>query len=163
MMFPGEAQNIAHHREPDMATRDILTLRTPMAEGIIRLLYTIALILIAIGVLMGLARGVMIMTHAPMQRPAITAPVTPQPGAATPQTPQNDAQNVRPWQRGEYRGWHRFGHHHRHGMMMGRSPMIFGLFMIVRALLGGFIALMVVRVLAEMGLSVLAMPRRATA
>ena len=45
-----------------MATRDILTLKTPMAEGIIRLLYTIALILIAIGVLMGLARGVMIMT-----------------------------------------------------------------------------------------------------
>jgi hypothetical protein len=146
-----------------MATRDILTLRTPMAEGIIRLLYTIALILIAIGVLMGLARGVMIMTHAPMQRPAITAPATPQSGATTtPQAPQNDAQNMRPWQRGEYRGWHRF-HHHRYGMMMGRSPMIFGLFMIVRALLGGFIALMVVRVLAEMGLSVLAMPRRATA
>jgi hypothetical protein len=156
MMFPGEAQNIAHHREPDMATRDILTLRTPMGEGIIRLLYTIALILIAIGVLMGLARGVMIMTHAPMQRPAITAPATPQSGAMTPQTPQNDAQNMRPWQRGEYRGWHR---HHRYGMM-GRSPAIFGIFMIVRALLGGFFALMVVRVLSELGLSILAMPRR---
>jgi hypothetical protein len=144
-----------------MATRDILNLRTPMAEGIIRLLYTIALILIAIGVLMGLARGVMIMTHAPMQRPAITAPATPQSDATTPQAPQTDAQNMRPWQRGEYRGWHH-GYHHRYGMM-GRSPAIFGLFMIVRALLGGFIALMIVRVLAEMGLAVLTMPRRTTA
>ena len=144
-----------------MATRDILNLRTPMAEGIIRLLYTIALILIAIGVLMGLARGVMIMTHAPMQRPAITAPATPQTSEATPQAPQTDAQNMRPWQRGEYRGWHH-GYHHRYGMM-GRSPAIFGLFMIVRALLGGFIALMIVRVLAEMGLAVLTMPRRTTA
>ena len=51
-----------------MAARDILTLKTPMAEGIIRLLYTIALILIALGVLFGLARGVMIMTHAPYSR-----------------------------------------------------------------------------------------------
>jgi hypothetical protein len=162
MIRAGEAQNIAHHREPDMATRDILNLRTPMAEGIIRLLYTIALILIAIGVLMGLTRGVMIMTHAPMQRPAIAAPATPQSGTTTtPQASQNDAQNMRPWQRGEYRGWHR--HHHRHGMMMGRSPALFGIFMIVRALLGGFIALMVVRVLAELGLSILAMPRRTTA
>lgn len=144
-----------------MATRDILTLKTPMGEGIIRLLYTIALILIAIGVLMGLARGVMIMTHAPMQRPAITAPATPQSGTTTtPQTSQNDAQTMRPWQRGEYRGWHR--HHHRYGMM-GRSPALFGIFMIVRALLGGFIALMVVRVLAELGLSILAMPRRPAA
>jgi len=148
-----------------MATRDILTLKTPMGEGIIRLLYTIALILIAIGVLMGLARGVMIMTHAPMQRPAITAPATPQSGAATP-APQTDAQNARPdfrpGMRGDFRGWHRFGHHRRFGMM-GHSPAIFGIFMIVRALLGGFIALMVVRVLAELGLSILAMPRRATA
>ena len=62
-----------------MAARDILTLRTPMAEGIIRLLYTIALILITLGVLFGVARGVMIMTHAPMQRPAITLPPRPIP------------------------------------------------------------------------------------
>jgi hypothetical protein len=147
-----------------MAARDILTLKTPMAEGIIRLLYTIALIFIALGVVMGLARGAMIMTHAPMQRPAMMAPATPQSGtAATPQAPQTDAQNAspdfRPGMRGDFRGWHRFGHH-RYGMMMGRSPAMFGLFMIVRALLGGFIALMIVRILAEMGLAVLAMPRR---
>lgn len=38
-----------------MAARDILTLNTPMAERIIRLLYTIALVLIAIGTLFGIA------------------------------------------------------------------------------------------------------------
>ncbi|MGZ5927554.1 MAG: hypothetical protein ACXWLJ_12845, partial [Rhizomicrobium sp.] len=93
-----------------MAARDILTLKTQMAEGIIRLLYTIALILITLGVLFGVARGVMIMTHAPMQRPAITAPATPDSSAVTPQTPQTDAQNARPefrpGMRGDFRDWH---------------------------------------------------------
>jgi hypothetical protein len=146
-----------------MAARDILTLKTPMADGIIRLLYTIALILITIGVLMGVARGVMIMTHAPMQRPAITAPAAPNSSAVTPQAPQTDAQNARPefrpGMRGVFRGWLRFGHH-RYGMMMHRSPMMFGLFMIVGSLLRGLIALLLLRVLAEIGLSILAMPKR---
>ncbi|MGZ5922352.1 MAG: hypothetical protein ACXWLT_11360 [Rhizomicrobium sp.] len=149
-----------------MAARDILTLKTQMAEGIIRLLYTIALILITLGVLFGVARGVMIMTHAPMQRPAITAPATPDSSAVTPQTPQTDAQNARPefrpGMRGDFRGWHRFGHH-RYGMMMGRSPMGFGLMMIVGSLLRGLIALLLVRVLAEIGLAVLGMPKRTSA
>jgi hypothetical protein len=154
-----------------MAARDILTLKTPMADGIIRLLYTIALILITIGVVMGLARGVRIMTHTPMQRPAITAPATPDANAA-PQVPQTDAQsgtqNGRPdfrqGMRGDFRGWHRYGHHRGYGMMMmGRSPMIFGLFVIVGSLLRGLIALLLVRVLAEIGLSILAMPKRTTA
>lgn len=149
-----------------MAARDILTLKTPMAEGIIRLLYTIALILITLGVLFGVARGVMIMTHAPMQRPAITAPATPDSSAVTPQTPQTDAQNARPefrpGMRGNFRGWHRFGHH-RYGMMMGRSPMGFGLMMIVGSLLRGLIALLLIRVLAELGLAVLGMPKRTAA
>jgi hypothetical protein len=151
-----------------MAARDILTLKTPMADGIIRLLYTVALILITIGVLFGLARGVMIMTHAPMQRPAMTAPATPGSSAVTPTpAPQTDAQNARPefrpGMRGDFRGWHRFGHHRRFGMMMGRSPMAFGLFMIVGSLLRGLIALLLVRVLAEIGLAILAAPKRASA
>jgi hypothetical protein len=154
-----------------MAARDILTLKNPMADGIIRLLYTIALILITIGVLMGVGRGIMIMTHAPMHRPAITAPATPESGAATPQAPQTDAQsgaqNARPdfrqGMRGDFRGWHRFGHHHRFGMMMGRSPVGFGLMMIVGSLLRGLIALLLLRVLAEIGLSILAMPKRTAA
>ncbi len=156
-----------------MAARDIVTLRTPMAEGIIRLLYTIALILIALGVLFGIARGVMIMTHAPMHRPAVTADANPQSGATTPQAPQTDAQNARPdfrsGPRGDFRGWRGF-HHRRFGMMgpgrfgmMGRSPALFGVFVIVGALLRGLIALLIVRVFAEMGLAVLAMPRRTAA
>ena len=153
-----------------MAARDILTLRTPMAEGIIRLLYTIALILIGLGTLFGIARGVMILTHMPMHRPAITSSATPPSGAMAQQQQSSPApqaqpdQNARPDFRGgmrrDFRGWHRF-HHRPWGMMMGRSPW-FGLVVIVGALLRGLIALLILRVLAEVGLAVLALPKRAT-
>lgn len=151
-----------------MAARDILTLKTSMAEGIIRLLYTIALILIGLGVLFGIARGVMILTHTPMQRPAITSSATPPSGAMAQQQPSTAPQaqpdqNARPdfrGPRGDFRGWHRWGHHRGYFGMMPRSPM-FGLVVIVGALLRGFIALLIVRVLAEIGLAVLASPRRA--
>jgi hypothetical protein len=43
---------------------------------------------------------------------------------------------------------------------MRRHPMQAGIFMIIRTFVGGFIALMIVRILAEMGLAILAMPRR---
>ncbi len=158
-----------------MATRDILTLKTPMAEGIIRLLYTIALILITLGVAFGLARGIRIMTHTPMQRPAVTAPANPQSGAeATPQAPQSDAQNARPGMRfGNDRRdrRQRFGMmgQGRYGMMgpgrygmMSRSPGTYGLMVILGSLLRGLIALLVLRVLAEIGLAILGMPKRAT-
>ncbi len=152
-----------------MAARDILTLNTPMADRIIRLLYTIALILIAIGTLMGIGRGVMIMTHMPMQRPAIAGAANPSGGMMAPQpdtaAPQADAQNARPdfrdGSRGDFRGWHRFGHHRPFGMMH-RSP-LFGLVVIVGALLRGLIGLLLLRVLAEIGLAILAMPKRSTA
>jgi hypothetical protein len=42
----------------------------------------------------------------------------------------------------------------------GRNPMLAGLWMIFGTLLRGAITLLVVRILAEMGLAVLAMPRR---
>jgi hypothetical protein len=150
-----------------MAARDILTLNTPMAERIIRLLYTIALVLIAIGTLFGIGRGVMILTHTPMQRPAITSSAnpsdtaaTPQSGTAAPQTDQATRRDFRDRMRGDYRGWNRHGHHRPFGMMH-RSPM-FGLLVILGALLRGFIGLLIVRVLAELGLAILAMPKRAT-
>jgi hypothetical protein len=151
-----------------MAARDILSLRTNMAEGIIRLLYTIALILIGLGTLFGIGRGVMILTHTPMQRPAITSSATPPSGAMAQQNnaaPQAQPdQNARPDMRDgmhrDFRGWNRF-HHHRHWGMMGHSPM-FGLFVILGALLRGLIALLIVRVLAEVGLAVLALPKRST-
>ena len=153
-----------------MAASDILTLKTSMAEGIIRLLYTIALILIGLGVIFGIARGVMILTHTPMQRPAVTSSATPPSGAMAQQQQSNPApqaqpdQNARPdfrGMRGDFRGWRRFHHRGPFGMM-GRSPM-FGLVVIVGALLRGLIALLVVRVLAEIGLAVLALPKRSAA
>ena len=153
-----------------MAARDILTLNTPMAERIIRLLYTIALVLIAIGTLFGIGRGVMILTHTPMQRPAITSSanpsgsnaVTPQPGTAAPQADnQTDRRDFRNRMRGEYRGWYGRRHYGPFGMMP-RSPM-FGLVVIIGALLRGLIGLLIVRVLAEIGLAVLGMPKRSAA
>ena len=152
-----------------MAARDILTLNTPLAERIIRLLYTIALVLIAIGTLFGIARGVMILTHTPMQRPAITSGANPSGNAATPQSgtaaPQTDAQtprrDFRDGMRGDYRGWNRHGHHRPWGMMH-RSPW-FGLVVIIGALLRGLIGLLILRVLAEVGLAILAMPKRSAA
>jgi hypothetical protein len=48
-------------------------------------------------------------------------------------------------------------------MMMHRSPMMFGLMMIIGSLLRGLIALLLLRVLAEIGLSILAMPKRTAA
>ena len=153
-----------------MAARDILTLNTPMAERIIRLLYTIALVLIAIGTLFGIGRGVMIMTHTPMQRPAITSSanpsgnnaVTPQSGTAAPQTDaQNDRREFRDRWRGDHRGWYGRRHYGPFGMMP-RSPM-FGLVVIIGALLRGLIGLLIVRVLAEIGLAVLSLPKRSTA
>lgn len=148
-----------------MAARDILTLNTPMAERIIRLLYTIALVLIGIGVLMGVSRGVRIMTHTPMQRPAITQNANPSGNAMTPQNtaPQANAQTGRRdfrAMRHHYRGWDR----HRGGPfgMMPRSPW-FGLVVIVWVLLRGLIGLLIVRVLAEIGLAILSLPKRAAA
>lgn len=159
-----------------MAARDILTLNTPMAERIIRLLYTIALVLIAIGTLFGIGRGVMILTHTPMQRPAITSganpsgnAVTPQSGATTPgadnqQQADNQQMGRREFRdrwRGDHRGWYGRRHYGPFGMMP-RSPM-FGLVVIIGALLRGLIGLLIVRVLAEMGLAVLSLPKRANA
>jgi hypothetical protein len=160
-----------------MAARDILTLNTPMAERIIRLLYTIALVLIAIGTLFGIGRGVMILTHTPMQRPAVTSSaspsgnaVTPQAGTAAPQAgnqqqagnqPQMDRREFRDRWRGDHRGWYGRRHYGPFGMMP-RSPM-FGLVVIVGALLRGLIGLLILRVLAEVGLAVLSLPKRASA
>jgi hypothetical protein len=156
-----------------MAASDILSLKTSMAEGIIRLLYTIALILIGLGVLFGIGRGVMILTHTPMHRPAITSSATPPSGAMAQQQQQSNPapqaqpdQNARPDFRDgmhrDFRGWQRFHYHRPWGMMMGHSPM-FGLLVIVGALLRGLIALLIVRVLAEIGLAVLALPKRTVA
>ena len=140
-----------------MAATDILSLKTSMAERAIRWLYALALILIALGVIFGIGRGAMLASRAPMTNPPAMAANTNAPAnAMTAQAPQPSAQAMRPMgPRGFYRG-----RAERRFFMMRRHPMQAGIFMIIRTLVGGFIALMIVRILAEMGLAILAMPRR---
>jgi len=140
-----------------MAATDILSLKTSMAERAIRWLYALALILIALGVIFGVWRGAMLASRAPMTNPpAMTASTNAPANAMTAQAPQPSAQAMRPMgPRGFYRG-----RAERRFFMMRRHPMQAGIFMIIRTLVGGFIALMIVRILAELGLAILAIPRR---
>jgi len=140
-----------------MAATDILSLKNTMGERAIRWLYALALILIALGTIFGIGRGVMIASRPPMANPpAMAANTNPPANAMTPQAPQPGAQAMRPM---GPRGFYRHGFERRF-FMMRHHPMRAGIFMIVGALVRGFIALMIVRILAEMGLAVLAMPRR---
>ena len=140
-----------------MAATDILSLKTSMAERAIRWLYALALILIALGVIFGVWRGAMLASRAPMTNPPAMAANTNAPAnAMTAQAPQPSAQAMRPM---GPRGFYHRGFERRF-FMMRRHPMRAGIFMIIGALVRGFIALMIVRILAELGLSILAMPRR---
>jgi hypothetical protein len=140
--------------EEEMAARDILTLNNSIAPRLIRCLYIAALILITVMVLLGVMRGVRIMSRPAMPPAAVTnsaaAPdATPLPGAMG---GRFDDRLMMMDRRFDRRGRRMFG--------MGRNPMLGGLFVIFGALLRGTIILMVVRILAELGLTILAMPRR---
>jgi hypothetical protein len=147
-----------------MAARDILTLDHPMAPRLLRLLYGLALILIALGVILGVARGVDLATRMP---PLAPLPVTA--GSQLPATP--DAGMGRRFggldidRRGiDRRGMGRPGMGRMDGRPFGinlrRQPLLFGALTIVRTLVMGFVALLVVRILAEMALAVLAIRSR---
>ncbi|HEX4370892.1 MAG TPA: hypothetical protein VH019_06065 [Rhizomicrobium sp.] len=140
-----------------MAATDILSLKTSMAERAIRWLYALALILITLGVIFGVWRGAMLASRPPMTNPPAMADNTNAPAnAMTPQAPQPGAQAMRPM---GSRGFYRRGFERRF-FMMRHHPMRAGIFMIIGALVRGFIALMIVRILAELGLAILAIPRR---
>ena len=153
-----------------MAARDILNLNNPLASRLIRCLYIVALILITVMVILGLVRGVRTMMRTPPPpRPAIAQSQTATPAPDATQTPAPRSGMMGPGQRGMMMGpgqrrmmmMRRFGP--RRPMMpfgFGRNPMLAGLWIIFGTLLHGAIGLMVVRILAEMGLAVLAMPRR---
>jgi hypothetical protein len=154
--------------EVSMAARDILTLNTSIAPRLIRCLYIVALILIAVMVVLGLARGVRVMTFQPPARPAIAngqapaAPSTtqtpPGPGAQGPSTMGPGMMN--PAQRQAMRQMRRFGPRRPIGPFgIGRNPVVGGLLIMLGALLRGAIALLVVRILAEIGLAILSLPR----
>jgi hypothetical protein len=152
-----------------MPARDILNLDNSLAARLIRCLYIVALILISVMVILGLVRGVRVMSRPPFPRPAMANAATP---AAAPGT-ASDATAPRPPEPGmmgpgqrRMMMARRFGRPGFRGPRpmapfgLGRNPMIGGLWIILGTLLRGAILLMVVRILAELGLAVLAMPRR---
>lgn len=171
-----------------MATRDMFTLDTPIAPKMVRILYGIAFVLIVLGTLVGVGRGIARMTHEPRtalmdqranQQPPNPSPDTP-PSAQAP-APQNgmaaDGMRMRmrgmmgygmpgPRMRGRGMGMHhggRFGHRGGPGLLGRQPPAVMGAIQILRALVMGAIGLLVVRILAEVALSLLAMLRRAAA
>ena len=150
-----------------MPARDILTLNKPMAPRLIRSLYCIALVVILIGVLFGIARGIRTMEHQrPLQLPAAsqsssTADAT---SGASPNS-WRAGQHHGPGDRG-FRGpggrgpggWNHGGYRHRGFMMMRHlSPPVRGGLHILFALFRGLVLVLIVRVLAEMGTTILAM------
>ncbi len=153
-----------------MAARDILNLNTPIAPRLIRCLYLIALILIAVLVIFGIARGIRVMTLPPLPRPAINAQTSPALPNAT-QTQPGPGAMMNPGQRQAMRQMmaRRFTGRARGPFALGglgpfpRQPLVSGLFIIFFTLLRGAVVLLVVRILAEMGLAILAMPRRSEA
>jgi len=137
-----------------MAAGDIFALNNSVASRLIRCLYIVALILIAIMVVLGVMRGIRIMTFTPRPMTAASAPPSAQ--ADQQAAPQAAMPDRRMMMQRRFR---------RPGMMrapfgFGRNPAVAGAFTIFLTLLRGVIILMVVRILAEIGLAVLAMPRR---
>jgi len=143
-----------------MAFSDIFTLKNSIAIRLIRCLYIVALILIALMVVLGVVRGIRIMSFTP--RPPATVTMSGSPSAAGAVQPAQPPTAMGP------RRMNRMMMMRRPGMMMGprapfglgRNPVAAGAFVIFFALLRGAIAVMVVRILAEIGLAILAMPRR---
>ena len=141
-----------------MAARDILNLDNPLASRLIRCLYVVALVLITVMVLVGVIRGVRMMSR--LATPPTAMMDNAAPGVATPAPPppgmmQRFDDRRMMGRRGDFGGRRRMG-----PFGIGRNPMLAGLFVIFGALLRGAIGLMVVRILAELALAILAMPRR---
>jgi hypothetical protein len=154
--------------EESMAARDILSLDEPLAPRLIRILYALALVLITLGVVMGLIQGLRTATRMPPLPPLQMS------GQANPNAPQAQPPSVESQlgmrqdrfgrrgfgPRGLEENGLRPGRASPFGMNARRNPGLFGAFLIVRTLVMGFIGLLVVRILAEMALSVLALNRR---
>ena len=146
-----------------MAASDILNLNNSMAPKAIKWLYWIALLLIALGVVMGMIQGVGVLNRAMNPRPAVTAAAT-APGAAAPDAAAAPADaNAAPGAQNRPPRERRFfsRREFRDFNMRRRDPVSFGALVIARTLVRGLIQLLMVRVLAELGLAVLAMGKRA--
>jgi len=148
-----------------MAAGDIFALNSSLASRLIRCLYIVAMILIAIMVILGVVRGIRIMTFMPRPMATAAAPPTPDTAAPTPTqgampAPRQGAMPMRPGRRMMMMRRFRRPAMMRAPFGFGRNRTLAGIFSIFMTLLRGAIMLMVVRVLAEIGLAVLAMPRR---
>jgi hypothetical protein len=138
------------------------SLEHSIAPRLIRILYAVVVVLIAIFVILGLVRGITVATRMPRPQAPITAQAPPD-GAAMPAPPLGAP-------RGGMMGPRRFagrgygpGPGRVFGIRAARYPALAGGFIILRSLVMGFIALFVVRILAEMALAVLNLPRRSEA
>ena len=144
-----------------MTARDVFFLDSQIAPRLVRILYGLMLILIALGVIVGVLQGVQAATRMPPMPPlSITGQANP--GAAPAPgmvLPGARGQGLGRGLRGQGLGPRRFGPG-RPGplaMSMRRTPALLGAFMVVRTLVAGIIGLLVIRILAEMALSVLAL------
>ena len=159
-----------------MAARDILNLDNALAPRLIRCLYTAALILITVMVVLGVVRGVRIMSRPPLPPAAMAtgAPAAAAPDAAAPPQPgmmdpgmmsrRMGPGMMAPGMNRRMMMDRRFGRRPMGPMGFGplpmRNPIAAGAIVIFGTLLRGAIILMIVRILAELGIAVLAMPRR---
>ena len=151
-----------------MAASDILNLNESVAPRLIRILYGLTLIVIALGVVLGLVQGIRTATRMP-PLPPLQMSEQANPGAPQIQVPPAAGQPGLREDRFGRRGFgarrlggdgFRPGRVGPFGMNLRRNPALFGAFLIVRTLMMGFIGLLVVRILAEMALSVLALNQR---
>ena len=153
-----------------MSAGNILNLNQPMGAKLIRVLYCIALVVITLGVLSGVAGGVRTMLRPPPMPQTMASAPMPQapPQAANPNRPDFAPGNFRrgfgrPGMRGPgMDGPMRMRRPFMVGGMM-LPPPVSGALRILLVLFRGLIAIMVIRVLAEIGTAILAMGARQTA
>jgi hypothetical protein len=138
-----------------MALGTIFSLDRSIAVRSIHVLYWLALILITLGVIFGILGGIRIMTHPP--RPLAESGAFQSPAAQPDQMgagPQQRLQRDATPNEGRRLGLRRW-HHHHPGLFAHLPRQTRGVARIVFALLRGLIALLIVRVLAEIGLTIL--------
>ena len=129
-----------------MAIRDIVTLDKSFAPCLLRILYPLALALIGLAMLLGVAQGIRVITRPPMTPPPVAQGL---PG---------NAEQMRP-PPGMMMGPRAIERRRMMRGMRAGNPVLAGSFIILRTLLGGAILMMVVRILSEMALAVLRLPK----
>jgi len=156
-----------------MSAGKILNVNSPMAPRLVQILYWIALVLIALGLLRGIVGGVRTMTRPMPAQATMAAP--PSPGAmSSAGTPApNTSQARMPSRRGPGLGYNRFRYFRRPGfagrsalsmggpIMRGMGMPALGGWRILLALIRAVIAVMLVRVFAEIANAILAMGAKA--